>query len=179
MAWSPELEFGGHDWRGYNEAMLVFILALGSPTFPAADQHLGCLDLRLLPPWGTLEGQTHLTFGPMFGHQYTHIWIDLRGIKDEFMWPLGMDYFENSRRAVLAQRAYAIRNPDGLAWLRTQHLGTHGLATDPEITSSPISGRSASSTRTRRAASACTKSSMTAPSRPPRRSARCPSRPRW
>ena len=27
------------------------------------------------------------------------------------MWPLGFDYFENSRRAVLAQRAYAIRNP--------------------------------------------------------------------
>jgi hypothetical protein len=47
----------------------------------------------------------------MFGHQYTHIWIDLRGIKDEFMWPQGFDYFENSRRAVLAQRAYAIRNP--------------------------------------------------------------------
>ena len=47
----------------------------------------------------------------MFGHQYTPLWIDLRGIKDEFMWPQGIDYFENSRRAVLAQRAYAIRNP--------------------------------------------------------------------
>jgi hypothetical protein len=35
--------------------------------------------------WGTLEGQTHLTFGPMFGHQYSAIWIDFRGIKDEFM----------------------------------------------------------------------------------------------
>ena len=47
----------------------------------------------------------------MFGHQYSAIWIDFRGIKDEFMWPLGIDYFENSRRAVLSQRAYAIRNP--------------------------------------------------------------------
>ncbi|HET9473149.1 MAG TPA: glucoamylase family protein, partial [Steroidobacteraceae bacterium] len=111
MAWSPELQFGGHDWRGYNEAMLVFILALGSPTFPAADHTWIAWTSNYYRHWGTLEGQTHLTFGPMFGHQYTHIWIDLRGIKDEFMWPLGMDYFENSRRAVLAQRAYAIRNP--------------------------------------------------------------------
>ena len=111
MAWSPELQFGGHDWRGYNEAMLVFILALGSPTFPAADHTWIAWTSNYYRHWGTLEGQTHLTFGPMFGHQYTHIWIDLRGIKDEFMWPLNLDYFENSRRAVLAQRAYAIRNP--------------------------------------------------------------------
>ena len=111
MAWSPELEFGGHDWRGYNEAMLVFILALGSPTYPAALSTWIGWTSDYYRAWGTLEGQTHLTFGPMFGHQYTHIWIDLRGIKDEFMWPLNMDYFENSRRAVLAQRAYAIRNP--------------------------------------------------------------------
>ena len=31
MAWSPEGQFQTHDWRGYNEAMLVYILALGSP----------------------------------------------------------------------------------------------------------------------------------------------------
>jgi len=111
MAWSPELQFGGHDWRGYNEAMLVFILALGSPTFPAASQAWHAWTSDYYQSWGRLEGQTHLTFGPMFGHQYTHVWVDLRGIQDEFMWPLKMDYFENSRRAVLAQRAYAIRNP--------------------------------------------------------------------
>ena len=52
MAWSPELEFGGHDWRGYNEAMLVFILALGSPTFPAARSTLG----RAGPPTTTAPG---------------------------------------------------------------------------------------------------------------------------
>ncbi len=111
MAWSPELEFGGHDWRGYNEAMLVFILALGSPTYPAAQRTWDAWTSDYYRAWGTLEGQTHLTFGPMFGHQFTHIWVDMRGIKDEFMWPQGFDYFENSRRAVLAQRAYAIRNP--------------------------------------------------------------------
>ena len=111
MAWSPEGQFQTHDWRGYNEAMLVYILALGSPTFPVARQTWVAWTSDYYRSWGTLEGQTHLTFGPMFGHQYSATWIDFRGIKDEFMWPLGLDYFENSRRAVLSQRAYAIRNP--------------------------------------------------------------------
>ena len=111
MAWSPEQQFEVHDWRGYNEGMIVYVLALGSPTHPAAPGTWDSFTSNYYRHWGTLEGQTHLTFGPMFGHQYSAIWIDYRGIKDEFMWPQGIDYFENSRRAVLAQRAYAIRNP--------------------------------------------------------------------
>jgi hypothetical protein len=49
----------------------------------------------------------------MFGHQYTHVWTDLRDIRDAYMKRRGLDYFENSRRAVYAQRAYAIANPRG------------------------------------------------------------------
>ena len=56
MAWSPELQFGGHDWRGYNEAMLVFILALGSPTFPAAGDTWHAWTSDYYRAWGTLEG---------------------------------------------------------------------------------------------------------------------------
>jgi len=111
MAWSPEGQFGTHDWRGYNEAMLVFILALGSPTFPVATRTWDAWTSDYYRSWGTLEGQRHLTFGPLFGHQFSALWIDYRGIKDEFIWSQGIDYFENSRRAVLSQRAYAIRNP--------------------------------------------------------------------
>jgi hypothetical protein len=111
MSWSPEQQFNIHDWRGYNEGMIVYVLALGSPTHPAAPGTWLSFTSNYYQHWGTLEGQTHLTFGPMFGHQFSAIWIDYRGIKDEFMWPQGIDYFENSRRATLAQRAYAIRNP--------------------------------------------------------------------
>src|SRR4030095_6684367 len=63
--------------------------------------------------WGTFHGQEHLGFPPLFGHQYSHVWIDFRGIRDEYMRGKGIDYFENSRRATLAQRAYAIANPGG------------------------------------------------------------------
>ena len=50
-------------------------------------------------------------FAPMFGHQYSHVWIDFRGIQDDYMRSHGIDYFENSQRAALSQRAYAIHNP--------------------------------------------------------------------
>ncbi|MEO8802423.1 MAG: glucoamylase family protein, partial [Rudaea sp.] len=48
---------------------------------------------------------------PLFIHQFSHAWIDLRGIRDEFMREKNCDYFENSRRATEVQRAYAHRNP--------------------------------------------------------------------
>jgi hypothetical protein len=52
-----------------------------------------------------------VNFAPLFGHQYSHVWIDLRGIRDAYMREKGIDYFENSRRATVSQRAYAIDNP--------------------------------------------------------------------
>ena len=112
LGWSPEEGHLPYDWRGYNEAMLLNVLALGSRTHPA-DASLWsawCEHYR----WGTFEGQEHLGFAPLFGHQYSQLWIDYRGIQDPFMKSHGIDYFENSRRATLAQRAYAIRNPQ--AW---------------------------------------------------------------
>ena len=54
-----------------------------------------------------------LRFPPMFGHQYSHVWIDFSVIQDDFMRSRGIDYFENSRRATIAQRAYAMANPNG------------------------------------------------------------------
>lgn len=109
--WIPE---GGHlpyDWRGYNEAALVYLLALGSPSHPVS---VGAWEEWVSGyRWGDFHGQEHLGFGPLFGHEYTHVWIDLRGIRDRYMRERGIDYFENSRRAVYAQRAYAVANPGG------------------------------------------------------------------
>ena len=111
MAWHPESGFGPADWHGYDESMILYLLALGSPTHPATDGawEAFCSSYR----WGEHEGQTYLNFAPLFGHQFSHVWVDFRGIRDPFMRERGIDYFENSRRAVLAQRAYAIRNPEG------------------------------------------------------------------
>jgi hypothetical protein len=113
MGWKPESGFLDYDWIGYNEAMLVYVLALASPTFPVEPAAWQVWTNGYSGKWRESYGQEHLTFPPLFGHQYSHIWIDFRGIKDEYMRGRGIDYFENSRRATLAQRAYAIANPQG------------------------------------------------------------------
>jgi hypothetical protein len=56
-----------------------------------------------------------VNFSPLFGYQYSHVWIDFRGIRDRAMREKGIDYFENSRRATYAHRAYAAANPGGWA----------------------------------------------------------------
>ena len=109
MGWYPESGFHTHDWRGYNEAMMVIILALGSPTHPVDSAAWN--EYTRTYNWGTFYGQQHVLFAPLFGHQYTHMFIDFRGIADAYMRAKGIDYFENSRRATLSQHAYAIENP--------------------------------------------------------------------
>jgi len=109
--WTPE---GGHlpyDWRGYNEAMLLYVLALGSPTHPVPPEAWEAWTSGYR--WGSFHGEEYVGFGPLFGHQYTQVWIDLRDIRDAWMSGRGIDYFENSRRAVLAQQSYAMANPGG------------------------------------------------------------------
>jgi len=62
--------------------------------------------------------------GSFFTHQLSHIWIDFRGIQDEFMRGKGIDYFENTRRATYVQQRYAIENPSSS--MATAHLlGDH------------------------------------------------------
>ena len=113
MGWVPEDGIIKHDWVGYNEAMLVYVLALGSPTHPVEPDAWTAWTQTYSRSFGEFHGQTYLSFGPQFGHQYSHAWIDFRGIQDAWMREHDFDYFENSRRATLAQRAYAIANPMG------------------------------------------------------------------
>jgi hypothetical protein len=111
--WEPETGFLPYDWGGYNEAMILYVLALGSPTFPVAPEAWSAWTSSYA--WQTHYGQAFVVFPPLFGHQYSHVWIDFRGIQDAYMRAKGIDYFENSRRATLANRAYAIDNPLGWA----------------------------------------------------------------
>jgi hypothetical protein len=115
MGWKPESafsEFG--NWVGYNEATIMEILALGSPTFAVDTTTYVAWSNQYPGKWATYYGQTYLPFAPLFGHQYSHCWIDFRNRPDAFMRTKGIDYFENSRRATYAARAYCIANP--FAW---------------------------------------------------------------
>jgi hypothetical protein len=109
MGWTPEHGLHDYDYHGYNEAMILYILALGSPTHPVGKESWDAFTSTY--SWAEHYGQQYVVFPPLFGHQYSHVWIDFRGIRDDFMRAKGIDYFENSRRATYAQRAYAIANP--------------------------------------------------------------------
>ncbi|TMH08420.1 MAG: hypothetical protein E6H67_01485 [Betaproteobacteria bacterium] len=109
--WAPEEGFLEYDWRGYNEAMLVYLLALGSPTFAVAPEAWIEWTSTYDKSWGKSFGQEYLSFPPLFGHQYPQVWVDFRDLQDAYMRRRGLDYFENSRRAIYAQQAYAIANP--------------------------------------------------------------------
>jgi hypothetical protein len=109
--WRPEDGFSPSNWRGYDESMILYVLALGSPTF--AVDSAAWTAYTSTNPWRDFYGQAHVNFEPLFGHQYSHVWIDFRGIRDAYMRGHGIDYFENSRRAAYSQRAYATANPAG------------------------------------------------------------------
>jgi len=112
MGWKPETGFNTFgNWIGYNEAMILYVLAIGSPTHPVPASTWNTWTSGYW--WATYYGQSYLVFPPLFGHQYSHCPIDFRGIPDAYMAARGIDYFENSRRATYAARSYCIANPFG------------------------------------------------------------------
>jgi hypothetical protein len=110
--WNPEAGFLPYRWdTDYSEALILYMLALGSPSFP--------IDAEGYREWtATFQSRKlydieYLYAGPLFVHQMSHLWLDFRGIHDDFNRKTGIDYFENSRRATHVQRQYAIENPRG------------------------------------------------------------------
>ncbi|MGB3545091.1 glucoamylase family protein, partial [Rubrivirga sp.] len=109
LGWKPESGFIPFDYGGYNEAMILYLLGLGSPTHALEDATWDAWTSTYR--WQTHYGLSFVVFPPLFGHQYSHVWFDFRNTQDDYMRDRGITYFENSRRATLAQRAYSIDNP--------------------------------------------------------------------
>lgn len=112
MCWTPEKvnvcpranDDSKWVWEGYNEALILYLLAIGSPTHPIPADSWDKWAATYIT--GTYEGYTMVIHppGPLFAHQYPQAWIDFRGKKDEYV-----NYFDNSRSATLANRAYSQR----------------------------------------------------------------------
>ncbi len=111
QGWKPQCGFLPARWRGYNEGLILYILGLGSPTHPLPTESY--VEWTSGYQWRSVLGHEYLHCAPLFTHQLSHIWLDLRDIQDAYMRDKGIDYFQNSRRAAYIQRAYAIENPGG------------------------------------------------------------------
>lgn len=109
MGWFPPGSFIANNWVGYNEGMILYLLGLGAATNPLPASAWNRWTSGYT--WATNYGQAYVPFPPLFGHQYSHCWIDFRHTADAYMNSRNSTYFQNSRRATLAQRAYCIANP--------------------------------------------------------------------
>jgi hypothetical protein len=132
MGWFPEAGFIANNWVGYNEAMILYCLGMGatSNALPSSAWTSWTSGYK----WATHYGLSFVPFPVLFGHQYSHCWVDFRNINDRVMNGHGLTYFENSRRATLAQRSYCIENPrkhtgyNGLVWGLTACDGPPGYS---------------------------------------------------
>jgi hypothetical protein len=107
--WRPESGFLPYRWEGYDEGLLLYVLGLGSPTYPLPPESYAAFCSTY--EWKELYGRELLYSGPLFTHQLSHLWIDFRELRDAYMRERGSDYFENSRQATFVQQAYAMHNP--------------------------------------------------------------------
>lgn len=119
MGWKPRSGFLTCRWEGYCEALILYALGLGSPTYPLPEEAYQAWLSSY--SWKSAYGLDMVYGGPLFMHQLSHIWIDFRDIRDAYMSDKNMDYFENSRRATLLQQRYAIANP-----LKFPYYGKNG-----------------------------------------------------
>lgn len=108
MGWSPERGFLDSYWDFYtDESILVSLLAIGSPTYPV-DPEAFYAWARMSGSYENIKPFIYTWHGALFSYQYAHLWFDLRGMSDK----KGVDWFENTTNATLANRQFCIDNSD-------------------------------------------------------------------
>jgi len=127
MGWTPESKFLPYYWDSYNELMILVALAVGSPTFPVPP---GAWE-RWLRPSGNYNGRRiiYASTGALFTYQFSHAYIDFRKLDDQ-----GINFFENSREATLANREYSMsfsgqhKGYSEFSWGLSSSVGPGGYA---------------------------------------------------
>jgi hypothetical protein len=115
MGWFPSKGFIPSRWDTYAEMMNMYLIAIGSPTFP-------------LPPatWDELK-RPEVDFGgidyisgapPIFVHQFSHAWCDFRGLRDKHA-----NYFVNSIAATRAHQLFCLTLGQRFPWINQDLWG--------------------------------------------------------
>lgn len=100
--WRPETGFIPTRWDTYSEHAILQLLAIGSPTHPITPRAWRAWTRKRI----TYAGYTFMSDGPLFIHQYTQGWADLRGVSES--WYPFTNYFDNSATATRAHRQFCI-----------------------------------------------------------------------
>jgi hypothetical protein len=103
MGWNPEKGFLGAYWDWYNEGLIAYILAIGSPTYPISPESWKAWR-KPVAEYGGYK-VVYSFFGSLFTYQFAHSWVDFRNIDGN-----GINYWQNSVNAIYANRQFCIDN---------------------------------------------------------------------
>jgi hypothetical protein len=103
MGWKPESGFLDARWGRYCELMMIYLLAIGSPTHPVAPETWKNFTRPVLryKEFTYISGDD-----PLFTHQYSQAWFDFRNKRDAYA-----NYFDNSVTATRAHKAFCLSYP--------------------------------------------------------------------
>lgn len=100
MGWHPESGFLKARWDHYCELMMIYLLGIGSPTYPVSPDTWNAWTR----PKITYQGLTYISGDdPIFTHQYSHAWYDFRKKRDAYA-----NYFQNSVTATRALKLFCL-----------------------------------------------------------------------
>jgi hypothetical protein len=100
MGWTPESSFLKARWEHYCELMMIYLLAIGSPTHNIPPESWKAWTRPVIKYQGLeyISGDD-----PIFTHQYSQAWFDFRKKRDAYT-----DYFENSIKATKAHKLFCL-----------------------------------------------------------------------
>jgi hypothetical protein len=103
MGWQPDTGFLNARWEHYCELMMIYLLAIGSPSHSVAPEYWRNFTRPVIhyKSYDYISGDD-----PIFTHQYSQAWYDFRGKRDAFA-----DYFANSVTATRAHKAFCLSYP--------------------------------------------------------------------
>jgi hypothetical protein len=100
MGWHPESGFLNARWEHYCELMMIYLLAIGSPTHPVPPDTWNAWTR----PTINYQGIEYISGkDPLFTHQYSQAWYDFRNKRDAYT-----NYFENSIKATKAHKLFCL-----------------------------------------------------------------------
>ncbi len=116
MGWKPDIGFLSSFWDHFDESMIIYALAIGSPTHPVP---AAAWDNWKRPV--NLSGEyIYLTTDPLFVYQFPLIWLDLKNKEDAYA-----NYFNNTVRACQRNEEFSASQADNFA---TYQNGVWGIS---------------------------------------------------
>lgn len=105
-------KFYGH-WDNYAEQLIIYILSASSKAYPIFKEVYYSFNRN------KKDDVIYSWFGALFTYQYSHAWINFKGLKDE----TGIDWYYNSKKATELNKKYCLSLKN-----KTFKLGYWGLS---------------------------------------------------